>query len=78
MANKTVENPCVGSGKPFMGDPITVKVGFPTMEGNCSECGKRVTINKTNRMTRKHWAMVGDTTPVDVSLVAAKEEQYAL
>lgn len=52
MANKTVENPCEGSSKPYVWDSLIVNQGRTYAQ--CGNCAKLVSVNKANRLTRKH------------------------
>ena len=51
MANKTVENPCIGTGEPTSGEPQIIKGKTYAM---CPVCNKMVSINKAARTARKH------------------------
>ena len=51
MANKTVENPCIGTGTATADEPV-IKNG--KTYGRCTQCDKLVSINKANRLSRKH------------------------
>jgi hypothetical protein len=51
MANKTVENPCIGTGTLTTDAPV-IKNG--KTYGKCPQCDKLVSINKANRLSRKH------------------------
>ena len=51
MANKTVENPCLGSGFPTTGEVQTIK---NKTYAECGVCNKLVSVNKANRNARKH------------------------
>lgn len=51
MANKTVENPCMGTGLDTKGEPEIIK---GKTYAQCCACDKLVSINKANRKARKH------------------------
>ena len=51
MANKTVENPCMGTGLDTYGDLTIIK---GKTYAKCSVCHKDVSVNKGNKLARKH------------------------
>ena len=51
MANKTVENPCIGTGTPTKGSPQIIK---NKVYAQCSVCEKMVSITKASHTARKH------------------------
>ena len=51
MANKTVENPCIGTGEPTKGESQIIKGKTYAL---CSACDKLVSVNKAARTARKH------------------------
>lgn len=80
MANKTVENPCAGSGRYIKGEITTLPNGI--MKALCSECDILVTYNKKTKVARKHSFpvvnMSGVTADIDsvvVSQTSPDEEE---
>ena len=51
MANKTVENPCIGTGEPTKGSPQIIK---NKVYAQCSVCEKMVSLTKASHTARKH------------------------
>ena len=51
MANKTVENPCIGTGESTKGELQIIKGKTYAL---CPACDKLVSVNKAARTARKH------------------------